>query len=121
VINARRTTFTFGALIMTAVAFVGTVESPYSALALLCVAGFAHQTLSVTVITMSSDLFPRSEVATVAGMAGFFGNFGLLLFSLAIGGLVTTVGYSPFFVCLGGLDILAALILWTVVQDPRRA
>ena len=32
--------------------------------------GFAHQTLSVTVITMSSDLFKRSEVATVAGMAG---------------------------------------------------
>jgi MFS transporter, ACS family, hexuronate transporter len=120
-INARRTTFTFGALIMTAVAFVGAVDSPYTALALLCVAGFAHQTLSVTVITMSSDLFPRSEVATVAGMAGFFGNFGLLLFSLAIGGLVTSVGYSPFFVCLGILDILGALILWTVVKDPSRA
>jgi ACS family hexuronate transporter-like MFS transporter len=29
-----------------------------------------HQTLSVTVITMASDLFRRSEVATVAGMAG---------------------------------------------------
>jgi len=117
-INARRATFTFGAVIMGGVAFVGMVESPYTALALLCVAGFAHQTLSVTVITMSSDLFPRSEVATVAGMAGVFGNLGLLLFSLAIGGLVTTVGYSPFFVCLGGLDLIGAAILWIVVKDP---
>jgi ACS family hexuronate transporter-like MFS transporter len=117
-INARRATFTFGALIMTSVAFVGAAESPYTALALLCVAGFAHQTLSVTVITMSSDLFPRGEVATVAGMAGFFGNFGLLLFSLAIGGLVMKVGYSPFFMCLGILDLLGALILWTAVKDP---
>lgn len=117
-INSRRATFTFGAIIMCAVAFVGAVESPYTALALLCVAGFAHQTLSVTVITMSSDLFPRSEVATAAGMAGLFGNLGLLLFSLAIGGLVTTVGYSPFFVCLGVLDLIGAVVLWTVVKDP---
>lgn len=120
-INARRATFTVGALIMTGVAFVGMVDSPYMALALLCLAGFAHQTLSVTVITMSSDLFPRSEVATVAGMAGVFGNFGLLLFSLAIGGLVTTIGYSPFFICLGVLDLIGAAVLWTVVKDPSAA
>ena len=117
-INARRATFTFGALIMSGVAFVEMVDSPYAALALLCLAGFAHQTLSVTVITMSSDLFPRSEVATVAGMAGVFGNLGLLLFSLAIGGLVMTVGYSPFFICLGVLDLLGAVLLWTLVKDP---
>jgi len=68
-INARRCAFTVGALMMTGVALVGTVENPYVAVALLSLAGFAHQTLSVTVITMASDLFKRSEVATVAGMA----------------------------------------------------
>ena len=67
-INARRTAFTVGALLMMGVAFVGIVDSPYVAVALLSLAGFAHQTLSVTVITMASDLFKRSEVATVAGM-----------------------------------------------------
>ena len=120
-IDARRWTFTLGAVIMTGIAFVGMVASPYAALALLCVAGFAHQTLSVTVITMSSDLFKRSEVATVAGMAGTFGNLGLLLFSLAIGFLVSKLGYSPFFICLGVLDLLGAVILWTVVRDPANA
>src|ERR1035441_1757725 len=64
----------------------------------------AAQTLSVTVITMSSDLFPRNQVATVAGMGGTFGNAGLLLFSLLIGGLVSKIGYTPFFVCLGVFD-----------------
>jgi ACS family hexuronate transporter-like MFS transporter len=117
-INARRATFTFGAIIMCGVAFVGAMKSPYTALALLCVAGFAHQTLSVTVITMSSDLFRRSEVATATGMAGVFGNLGLLLFSLAIGALVAKVGYSPFFVCLGVLDLIGAALLWTLVKDP---
>ena len=57
-----------GAVLMMGVALVGFVESPYVAIALLSLAGFAHQTLSVTVITMSSDLFRRNEVATVAGM-----------------------------------------------------
>ena len=116
-INARRGAFTIGALMMTGVAFVGIVDSPYVAIALLSLAGFAHQTLSVTVITMASDLFKRNEVATVAGMAGTCGNAGLLLFSLAIGGLVTTIGYSPFFVGLAVLDLAGAAVLWTVVRE----
>jgi ACS family hexuronate transporter-like MFS transporter len=67
---------------------------------------------------MSSDLFRRSEVATATGMAGVFGNLGLLLFSLAIGALVAKVGYSPFFVCLGVLDLIGAALLWTLVKEP---
>jgi ACS family hexuronate transporter-like MFS transporter len=102
---------------MIGVAFAGFVQNPYTAIALISLAGFAHQTLSVTVITMSSDLFKRSEVATVAGMAGTFGNAGLLTFSLLIGALVTSIGYTPFFVCLGVLDLVGALVLWAVVRE----
>jgi len=116
-INARRGAFSVGACMMLGVGFVGFVSNPYLAIALLSLAGFAHQTLSVTVITMASDLFKKNEVATVAGMAGTFGNAGLLIFSLAIGGLVATIGYAPFFICLGLLDVIGALILWTVVRD----
>lgn len=118
-INARRGAFTVGACLMTGMALVGFVQSPYLALALLCLGGFAHQTLSVTVITMSSDLFKRNEVATVAGLAGTCGNTGVLLFNLAIGGLVAAIGYTPFFICLGVLDLLGAAILWTVVREPK--
>ena len=118
-INARRGAFTVGALLMVGVAFVGFVDNPYTAIALLSLAGFAHQTLSVTVITMSSDLFKRSEVATVAGMAGTCGNAGVLLFSLLIGRLVPIIGYSPFFVALAALDLLGAVLLWTLVRDPK--
>jgi MFS transporter, ACS family, aldohexuronate transporter len=118
-INARRSAFTLGAIMMIGVGFAGFVENPYTAIALISLAGFAHQTLSVTVITMSSDLFKRSEVATVAGMAGTLGNAGLLTFSLLIGALVTTWGYTPFFVCLGVLDLVGAMLLWTLVRQPE--
>ena len=117
VVNSRRCAFSLGACLMLGVGFAGLVENPYAAVALLSLAGFAHQTLSVTVITMSSDLFKKNEVATVAGMAGTLGNAGLLIFSLLIGGLVATIGYTPFFVCLGLLDVVGAIILWTVVRE----
>ncbi len=117
-INARRGAFTLGAIMMMGVAFVGYVDDAYAAIALLSLAGFAHQTLSVTVITMSSDLFRRNEVATVAGMCGTFGNLGLLIFSLLIGTLLASVGYTPFFVSLAVLDLVAAVLLWTLVRDP---
>jgi MFS transporter, ACS family, hexuronate transporter len=119
-INARRMAFTLGAVLMTGVSFVGYVDSPFVAVALISLAGFAHQTLSVTVITMSSDLFRRHEVATVAGMAGTCGNGGLLIFSLMMGALVTTVGYAPFFIGLGALDLVGAAVLWTLVRDRDR-
>jgi ACS family hexuronate transporter-like MFS transporter len=115
-INARRCAFSLGAFMMLGVGFVGFTGNVYTAIALLCLAGFAHQTLSVTVITMSTDLFKRSEVATVAGMAGTCGNAGVLFFSLLIGALVATIGYTPFFICLGVLDVIGAVVLWTVVD-----
>lgn len=118
-INARRWTFTFGALLMTGMAFVASVENAWAAVALLCLGGFAHQTLSVTVITMASDLFPRNELGTVAGLAGTFANGSILIFSLLIGGLVASLGYGPFFIALGLFDLFAALLLWTLVKAPR--
>jgi ACS family hexuronate transporter-like MFS transporter len=120
VVNARRAAFTIGACLMISVAFVGRVSDPYMAILLFSIAGFAHQTLSVTVIMMASDLFRRSEVATVAGMAGTLGNAGLLIFTMMIGGLVASIGYSPFFICLSVLDIFGAIVLWAMVLPPAQ-
>ena len=116
-IDARRAAFTVGALMMVGVAFAGTVQNAYVAVGLLSLAGFAHQTLSVTVITMASDLFKRNEVATVAGMAGTCGNAGVLIFNLLMGVLVVKIGYTPFFVGLAALDLLGAVVLWSVVRE----
>ncbi|MFD1951826.1 MFS transporter [Sphingomonas arantia] len=117
-IDARRWAFTLGAVMMMGMAFVGMATNPYVAIGLLCLGGFAHQTLSVTVITMASDLFHRDEVATVTGLAGLAANLGVLLFTLLLGRMVDQVGYEPFFVVLGVLDLVGAAILWTLVRKP---
>ena len=103
---------------MVGMLFVARVESPVAAIALLSLGAFAHQMLSITCIALSSDLFRKHEIGTVAGSAGLLANFGVLLFSLAIGQFVGIVGYEPFFVAVFVMDMLAALVLWTLVRAP---
>lgn len=117
-IDARRGAFTLGAVLMTGMMFVGSVNSPVAAVALLCLGGFAHQTLSVTVITLCSDLFPQDQVATATGVSGTAANLGVLIFTLTLGSLVDQVGYQPFFILLGLLDLAGAALLWTLVRKP---
>lgn len=117
-IDARRAAFTVGAALMTGMMFVSAVESAALAVALLCLGGFAHQTLSVSAITMSSDLFPQNEVGTATGVAGMAANLGVLIFTLVLGSLVDQVGYQPFFILLGVVDLLGALLLWTLIRKP---
>lgn len=118
VINAKRITFTFAALLMLSMAGVGFVSNVYAAIALFCIAGFAHQCLSITVISMSSDLFSKNEVATVTGFAAFTGSMGNFLFGLFLGAMVAVVGYNVFFVGLGIFDLIGALFLWLLVKAP---
>ena len=116
IVEGKRMVFTLGALLMVAMAGVGLVRNPGTAIFLLCLGGFAHQTLSVTVISMSADLFPRREVATVTGLAGFVAGIGNLCFTLLIGWFVSRVGYTPFFVALGFGDLIGATCLWVLVK-----
>jgi ACS family hexuronate transporter-like MFS transporter len=117
-IDARRGAFTLGAVMMIGVAFTGVVQHPLAAVALISLAGFAHQTLSVTMITMATDLFPRHEVGTVAGMAGTCANLGILIFTYELGQRVDQIGYTPVFVLLAVLDIVAAAVAWTIIRKP---
>jgi ACS family hexuronate transporter-like MFS transporter len=117
-IAARKWTFTLGAAMMAGMLFVARVESPVAAIALLSLGAFAHQILSITCIATSSDLFRKHELGTVAGSAGLLANLGVLLSSLAIGHWVGSWGYEPFFIAVFLCDILAAIMLWTLVRAP---
>lgn len=118
-INSKRITFTFAALLMLSMAAVGYVSNVYVAIGLFCITGFAHQCLSITVISMSSDLFSKREVATVTGFAAFIGSMGNFLFSLFLGAMVVVLGYNVFFVGLGVFDLIGALFLWTLIKTKK--
>ncbi|BDH47262.1 hexuronate transporter ExuT [Salmonella enterica subsp. enterica serovar Choleraesuis] len=117
-INARRTSFSVGAILMISIGFVSITSNPYVAIALMSVGGFAHQMLSTVVITMSADLFKKNEVATVAGLAGSAAWLGQLTFNLFMGALVAVIGYGPFFIALSLFDVIGAILLWMMIRDP---
>lgn len=118
-VNSRRISFTIGALLMTSLSMVGFVNNVYYAIALISIGGLAHQMLSTMAMTLASDLFRKNQVATVSGLAGSAAWTGQLLFTLVMGLLVHQIGYTPFFIALSVLDLIAALVIWMTIIDPQ--
>ncbi|ADG18681.1 major facilitator superfamily MFS_1 [Paraburkholderia atlantica] len=121
IVNGKRIAFSLAAVLMIGMAGVGFVHDPGMAVFLLCLGGFAHQALSITVISMSADLFPRREVGTVTGLAALVAGLGNFAFTMTMGWFVSRVGYTPFFVALGFGDLIGATLLWTLVRRPSTA
>ncbi len=116
-IPSRVVAISLAAVLMIAPASIGLVASPYTAIALLCVGGFAHQTLSVLINTLTADCYPAHEVGMANGFVSQAGWIGGLLFSLLIGQLADTVGFGPLFGALGVFDIVGALILIFAIRN----
>ncbi|HGM5490832.1 TPA: MFS transporter [Serratia fonticola] len=116
-IVSRKLVVTMGAVLMIGPGMIGLFTSPYVAIALLCIGGFAHQALSGALITLSSDVFGRNEVATANGLTGMAAWTASTMFALVVGALADTMGFSPLFAALSVFDILAAIVIWTVLQN----
>lgn len=116
-ISSRKLTMTVGALFMVGPACIGLAGSPGVAIALFCIGGFAHQMLNGALITLCADVFDSRTVGTASGMAGTSAWIGGMLFTLLIGQSADTFGYNPLFVALAGFDLLAAVVLWTLLRN----
>lgn len=116
-IVSRKMVVTMGAILMIGPGTIGLFTSPYIAIALLCVGGFAHQALSGALITLSSDVFGRNEVATANGLTGMAAWTASTLFALVVGALADTLGFSPLFAALAVFDLLGAVVIWTVLKN----
>jgi ACS family hexuronate transporter-like MFS transporter len=115
-LKARTATVWIGAILMIAPACVALTGNPYWAIGLLCVGGFAHQTISVAINTLSADLFASRELGTANGWVGSAGWSGGLVFSLLIGQVVKTTGFGPLFACLGVFDLIGATALMILLR-----
>ena len=116
---SRKITMTIGALCMIGPACIGLAGSPGVAIALFCVGGFAHQMLNGALMTLCTDVFDSKTVGTATGMAGSIAWIGGMLFTLAIGQSADTYGYDPLFVALGALDVVGAIVLWSLLRGRR--
>ena len=90
---------------------------------LIGLAGAAHQAWSANVYTLGSDMFPKSEVASVTGVTGMAGQVGSMLFQPAVGMILVHYkelgnaagGYDVIFMVCGSVYLLAFLIFSLIV------
>ena len=74
--------------------------------------------LNVALVTLCADVFDTRAVGSASGMAGTCAWVGGMAFTFVIGKSADTYGYGPLFAALGGLDLLAALVLWGLLRRP---
>ena len=112
---ARKIALGASAALMPAIVFVTRVPVEL-AIVLFSVAFFGQQSWSTLVMIVPIDLFPRRVVASVAGLVGFGGAMGGVVFNLVAGRLLDAgFGYGVVFAIVGSFHVVAfGIILLTV-------
>lgn len=86
------------------------------AIALFCLAYFGQQSWSTLVMVLPTDLFPQNVVGSIAGLVGFGGAMGGIVFGEIAGYLLDHgFGYSTVFGLAGTLHVAAFLIILAAV------
>ncbi|WP_321471822.1 MFS transporter [uncultured Paludibaculum sp.] len=97
------------------------VQSPFWALALICLALFGYASWSTMGLTLPSDLFPPDVVGSVTGLSGLGAGAVSTLFTLSIGVLVDRFSYGPAFVVAGIMPLLATLSILALIRPDQEA
>jgi ACS family hexuronate transporter-like MFS transporter len=112
---ARKLALGLSASVMPFVILVPRVPVSW-AIALFCLAYFGQQSWSTLVMVLPADLFPQNVVGSVAGLVGFGGAMGGIVFGEVVGYLLDHgFGYSVVFRIAGTLHIAAFLIILVAI------
>ena len=86
------------------------------ALAIFSLAYFGQQSWSTLVMILPTDMYPRSAIGAVAGLVGFGGAMGGVVFGQVVGTLLDRgFGYGIVFTLAGSFHVLAFIILCVTI------
>ena len=115
---ARKTAMLTCALAVVPIVAAASVQSMWSAVALISLATAAHQGWSANVYTLVSDMFPRQAVGSVVGLGGFAGAVGGMLIAKVTGYVLQMTGsYTTVLMIAGGAYLVALAVVQ--VLTPR--
>lgn len=114
--RARKIALGASAALMPWIFFV--TQSPVElALVLFSIAFCGQQSWSTLVMTVPADLFPRSTVGAVAGLVGFGGAMGGVVFGLVVGKLLDAgFGYGPVFAMVSLMHVTAFGVILLAIR-----
>ena len=117
---ARKIIMLICALAVVPIVFAQFVSQLWIAVAIIGVAAAAHQAWSANLMTLPSDLFPRSAVGSVVGIGGTAGAIGGMLMSKYNGYILDVFGsYQPLFAIAAGAYIVGIVVIHLL--SPRLA
>jgi MFS transporter, ACS family, aldohexuronate transporter len=117
--RARKVALGLSAAVMPAVLFVPSVPVAW-ALAIFSLAYFGQQSWSTLVMILPADIFPRGAVGAVAGLVGFGGAMGGVVFGQVVGALLDAgFGYGLVFTLAGSFHVLAFAVICLAIPDVR--
>jgi ACS family hexuronate transporter-like MFS transporter len=117
---ARKLAILVCALMVTPVAFASGVSHLWAAVAVLGLATAGHQGWAANMFAMISDLYPKSAVSSVTGIAGFGGAVGGMLVSSAVGLLLQFTGsYVPIFAWAGFSYLLVLFLIHVMIGEIK--
>jgi MFS transporter, ACS family, hexuronate transporter len=123
-VNAgRKTAMLVCALCVLPVSLAIYAENLAIAVAIIGLAAAAHQGWSANLFTLASDVMPRRAVGSVVGFGGMAGAVGGMLMSQYVGAVLEGAGsYTPIFVAIGSIYLIALLIIHMVLPrlEPAR-
>jgi len=84
------------------------------------IAYFGQQAWSTLIMTLPADIFPRRAVGAVAGLVGFGGAMGGIVFGEIVGQMLKHgLGYAPVFAAAGTLHVLAFLLILISIRKVQ--
>jgi ACS family hexuronate transporter-like MFS transporter len=116
---ARKTALGASAALMPVIVFVTRVPVEL-AIVLFSIAFFGQQSWSTLVMIVPTDLFSRRIVASVAGLVGFGGAMGGVVFNLVAGRILDSgLGYGVVFGIVGTFHVIAFGLILLTIRDIR--
>jgi MFS transporter, ACS family, hexuronate transporter len=116
---ARKMALGLSAAVMPLIVLVSYVPVEL-AIVLFSIAFFGQQSWSTLVMVLPADLFPRSQVGSVAGLVGFGGAMGGVIFGLVVGYLLDHgFGYPVVFALVSTFHVAAFLVIVSAVRSVR--
>lgn len=117
--SVRKTGVTLFAILMLSAIPAVLVTDAWLSIALVSVAMLGYTGALANMLAMPADVYPKSTVASVWGLASMGSGFGGMLFSLITGWGVDHYSYTPVFIGFGLLPLVCSAILWAT-PDPKR-
>jgi ACS family hexuronate transporter-like MFS transporter len=118
---ARKIALGVAVSVMPALLLVPYVSNAW-VIVLFMLAYFGQQGWSTLVMTLPTDLFPRSAVGSVAGLVGFGGAMGGIIFGELSGRHLDAnpLDYAPIFAFAGVLHIVSFLVILVLIRRIDR-